>query len=156
MANLRNILRTIMQRMGAFFMSGDALIFCFFCLFSAGVWLAQNWHSDNAKRQAEEVGATEAIVYTEKTIEVEIRTKGVPSDEELVVFPATVSIKARVTTTAYKELSAEDFRVECSYPQHAVDHLQVKVSCKNKEVASFRYTPEEVEYLILKNPTDAR
>lgn len=149
MPNLRRILQSSVQRMGAFLFSWDALIFCFFCLLATGFWFFRTYDHESTK--TETAGANETIVYTEKTIEVSIRPKNVPSGEHLVVFPDHVTVVARVTLAAYNELSANDFQASCSYPKGNADHLKVEVVHTNSEVASFRFSPQEVEYIIEKN-----
>lgn len=149
MPNFRRIFHTTMQRMGAFLFSWDALIFCFFCLLSAGFWFFRTYNRDVP--QAEPSGASETIVYTEKTLQVSIRTNNVPADEHVVVFPDHVTVVARVTLEAYNELSANDFSATCDYPKGNSDRLQVEVGHNHGEVASFRFSPQEVEYIIEKS-----
>lgn len=154
MPNLRNILRNTLQRLGAFLFSWDALIFCFFCLFSAGVWFVQFSGTDSGKHELSTSSSTD-IVYTEKTLSVAIGTSGVPNGEELVVFPSRITVIARVSKEEYPNLSADAFHAECAYPKHATDRLKVTVKSRNREVASFRFSPEEVEYIIQQKSADA-
>ncbi len=135
--------------MGAFFFSWDALIYCLFCLLATGFWFFRNYNR-SSKQDTEIIGESAAIVYTEKTLEVKITTIGVPAGEELVVFPDHVTVVARVTLEAYNALSANDFYAECSYPHSDCDRLTLDVGHNNPEVASFRYSPEEVEFIIEK------
>lgn len=139
--------------MGAFLFSWDALLLCFFILLSAGIWQLNQRGEASAKQKVEGVGGTEAIVYTEKTLQVPIRAVGVPSGEQLLLLPDEVEVSARVTCDAFSSLSASDFQVECRYPTHEADQLAVTVKCEHSEVASFRFTPEMVEFIIEKaNP----
>lgn len=149
MPNYRHILHSSVQRMGAFLFSWDALIFCLFCLLSAGFWFFRNYNHRSAD-YSENAGSPNAIVYTEKTVQVQIRATGAPAGEQLIVFPDHVTVVARVTLEEYNNLSANDFYAECRYPKSDQDRLKVEVSCENEDVASFKFSPEEVEYIIEK------
>ena len=151
MPSLRNIFHRIFQQMGAFLFSWDALIFCFFCLLSTGIWFASNLNkSRDTSKSTDYSGINETIVYTEKTIETPIVCTNVPASETMITFPEHVKITARIPLSDYSSLSATDFRCECAYPLNDADQISVQVTCTNKEVASFRFEPEEVEYLIEK------
>lgn len=151
MPNFRNIVHRILQKMGAFIFSWDALIFCFFCVLSTGIWFASNLNkSRDTNKPADYSSINETIVYTEKTIEATIVCTNVPAGETMITFPEHVEITARIPLSDYSSLSATDFRCECAYPLNDADQISVQVTCTNKEVASFRFEPEEVEYLVEK------
>ena len=151
MPNLRNIIHQILQKMGAFLFSWDALIFCLFCLLSTGIWFVSNLNKTReANKPADYSGMSETIVYTEKTIEATIVCTNVPAGEKMITFPDHVEITARIPLSNYNTLTAADFRCECAYPIHDADQISVQVSCTNKEVASFHFEPEAVEYIIEK------
>lgn len=156
MPNFRKIFYSCVQKVGAFVFSWNALMFCFFCVLSTGIWFIRSYDREAAELQqkAESIGAAETIVYTEKTLTVPVRPTGEPNDEKLVLFPAEVSVTARVTLSEYSNLSAADFAAECSFPEDSEEKLEIRVRCTNDEVASFRYTPQEAEYLIEKNHSE--
>ncbi len=145
MLNIKQIFHRIMQSMVAFFFSKDAIVFCLFLLFAFCVWFTHEWGKQQASPEVVEQAGPK---YTEKVFHKEIRTRGVPQNEELVLFPSDVAISAKIETKYYESVTADDFLVVCTYPKNDEERLVVEVSCSDPSVLSFKVTPMEVEYLI--------
>lgn len=145
MLNVKQIVHHFTQSMIAFFFSKDAIVFCLFLLFAFFMWFGHEWGKHQADpATVEQTGPK----YTEKVFHKEIRTRGVPKNEELVLFPSEIAITAKIETKNYEEVTAEDFLVVCTYPKNDEERLMVEVSCSAPSVLSFKVTPMEVEYLV--------
>lgn len=149
MSKLRFHISKIGQSMLAFLFSRDALIFCLFILFAFGIWFVHQL-AETPKNTHMEKTEQEEVVYTEKEFTFYIRTRGVPANEDLILFPSEVSVTARIATKHFSELTKEDFRVVCTYPTTPNENvpIPVEVSCSSPYVTQFSVYPTEVEYLI--------
>lgn len=147
MRSFQDIVYTAGHRLKAFLTSWNALIFCFFCLMSTGIWYIHAFSkiADTAEYQAER---THSEVLTEKQLSISPTMHGLPNGRSAVMFPATITITASVNESDYSGLSEADFEVFCTYPNEVVDNLPIVVKCHSKKVIQFHYTPETVEYLI--------
>jgi len=148
MAQPKEILQTILTRVKAFLFSKDALAFCFFCLFSAGVWFVHGlMKAADQPTTIVEVQREPEVRYTEKTFVIPIKPKGISKSVEMVLFPEVVTVTARVSEAHYQQLTADDFRAICTYKSDK-DNLPIEVSCSSPHVTGFRISPQTAEYVI--------
>lgn len=91
-------------------------------------------------------------VLTEKTVSVPVTGIGFPADKQLKTFPSKVNVTFQVGSHRFKNIHAEDFRIEVSYAhllRDAADgHCRLRVTEAPIGANHIRIVPEQVEYLI--------
>lgn len=103
----------------------------------------------NVRVLPEEVTVTFiAEQFTEKVFTLPVMIEGTPDHETLRLFPQEVTVSARVGMSHFAEVSAEDFRVVCHFPQQEQASVPVEVICHNPYITQVRTSPNALEYII--------
>lgn len=91
-----------------------------------------------------------AEIFTEKSLVIPIEVHHLPDNEVIHLFPQTTTITARVGISHFADLTEEDFKAVCEYPEQAQNTLPVTIICNNPYVTQMRASIREVEYIIEK------
>lgn len=91
-----------------------------------------------------------AEMFTEKSLQLPIEIINLPDNEVIHLFPQTTTITARVGISHFADLTEEDFKAVCEYPEQAQNTLPVTIICNNPYVTQMRASIREVEYIIEK------
>lgn len=91
-----------------------------------------------------------AEIFTEKSLVIPIEVHHLPDNEVIHLFPQTTTITARVGISHFADLTEEDFKAVCEYPEQAQNTLPVTIICNNPNVTQMRASIREVEYIIEK------
>jgi hypothetical protein len=126
----------------------EALTFAFFVVLALGFWYIQSL-SDTAL-SAKETETEAETELTEKSIQVEIKTQGIPSGYKVRWFPPSVKVICRLPAGRYKDLGVADIEVLASFEElqsnlSGVMQVQAKAP---QWVESLEVSPERVEFLI--------
>lgn len=93
-----------------------------------------------------------ADILTEKTVSVPVTGIGFPADRQLKTFPSKVNVTFQVGGHRFKDITADDFRIEISYEellqQAANGRCQLRVTEMPSGVNHVRIAPNSVEFLI--------
>ncbi len=89
-----------------------------------------------------------AEAFTDKSFILPIEVNNLPEGEVMHLFPQTTTVIARVGISHFQDISAEDIRVVCEYPQQAQTTLPVNIICNNPYITQIRSSIREVEYII--------
>ena len=92
-----------------------------------------------------------ADLLTEKRVSVPVTGTGFPKDKQLKTFPSKVEVVFQVGRNHFKQITAEDFRVEVSYEElqrTSGDKCVPRLTQVPLEAAHVRLSPESVEFLI--------
>lgn len=89
-----------------------------------------------------------AEAFTDKSFILPIEVNNLPEGEVMHLFPQTTTVIARVGISHFQDISAEDIRVVCEYPQQAQTTLLVNIICNNPYITQIRSSIREVEYII--------
>ncbi len=95
--------------------------------------------------------------FTEKSIQVPISTKNVPSGYMLRIFPSTVTINYQVGLSNYDKIDATAFAVEVDYREaqkNGKDKLDIKIKKSPKKAFNIKLKPESVGYIIEEKHTN--
>lgn len=90
-------------------------------------------------------------MYTEKTVEVPITGINFPYGKVLRAFPSKVQITFQVGLSRFRQINAEDFRIEVSYDellQLGTEKYTVKLSKLPTAIRQVHCTPTQVDFLI--------
>lgn len=125
-------------------------MFCFFVLFSAGIWYVHSLQKqrDILPHNTAEQEAKPEPVFAEKQFRLDVKSRGVPEGKSLLLFPSEVELTAQVDVEHYNEVHADDFQVICTYPQEPADALAIEGSCSSPYVSTFKLEPQTAEYII--------
>lgn len=137
-----------MQRMVVFLFSKDAIIFCFFLLFAAGLWFIDKKDSSVTVRNAAEEQHIDGPAQKLKTLEVKIEATDVPAGERLQLIPSMTKVVVSVDTAYYHRLTASDIEATCAYPTHPTDSLVVNVKCTSGNARLESFDTKKVRYNI--------
>lgn len=86
--------------------------------------------------------------FTDKSFVLPIEVEGVPEEEEMRLFPKTTTVTARVGISHFAEVTEDNFRAVCEYPNQSQATLSVTVVCNTPYVTKMRTSIREVEYII--------
>lgn len=86
--------------------------------------------------------------FTDKSFVLPIEVEGVPEEEEMRLFPKTTTVTARVGISHFAEVTEDNFRAVCEYPNPSQATLSVTVICNTPYVTKMRTSIREVEYII--------
>ncbi|MBQ9340546.1 MAG: hypothetical protein IJS13_09500 [Paludibacteraceae bacterium] len=151
-SNFKKSLQQILQRLKAFVISTDALMFCFFIILATGIWYIHSLKKEsNTGTQQEQSSSQQIINYTDKQLVQQVKPRGEPRGSEIILFPSEVKITARIDMEHYHDISADDFSAVCTYSPKADTQLPIEVSCSSPYVTSFRFQPQTAEYIIQKD-----
>lgn len=92
----------------------------------------------------------QAEQFTEKTLTIGIASVGVPQGESLRLFPATTEVTVRIAVSNFSEVTEDDLKVICRYPQTERRTLPLELNYTSNNIIQARLTPSEVEYIIEK------
>lgn len=91
--------------------------------------------------------------YTEKTLEVHVRSRNVPRDYTIRMFPSTVKLSCAVPLSRFKELTEDQFEVEIlvDLEQSVSGSLTVQLTKKPDWVDQVNISPKSVEFILEPN-----
>ncbi|MBQ8361266.1 MAG: YbbR-like domain-containing protein [Bacteroidaceae bacterium] len=93
-----------------------------------------------------------ADILTEKTVSVPVTGIGFPADKQLKTFPSKVNVTFQVGGHLFKDITADDFRIELSYDELLQQTANGRCRLRATEVPSgvnhVRIVPNSVEFLI--------
>ena len=72
--------------------------------------------------------------FTDKSFVLPIEVEGVPEEEEMRLFPKTTTVTARVGISHFAEVTEDNFRAVCEYPNQSQATLSVTVVCNTPYV----------------------
>jgi hypothetical protein len=126
----------------------ETLTFAFFVVLALGFWYLQSLN--NTPLLAKEMETEAEAEITEKSIQVEIKTQGIPSGYKVRWFPPSVKVICRLPAGRYKDLEVADVEVLTSFEElqsnlSGVMHVKAKVP---QWVEALEVSPEQVEFLI--------
>ena len=90
-------------------------------------------------------------IYTEKTVEVPLYGVGFPKGKILRTFPSKVKVTFQVGLSRFREINAEDFRIDIPYEdllRLGTDKYTVKLSKVPHGISQVRCNPAQVDFLI--------
>lgn len=90
-------------------------------------------------------------IYTEKTVEVPLYGTNFPTDKILRTFPSKVSVTFQVGLSRFRQIDANDFRINVSYEELLKldsDKYTVKLKAYPTAAKQIRIYPEQVDFLI--------
>ncbi len=100
------------------------------------------------------VNAIEVLIpvqqFTESSISIPIKVNQ-PLDQRIKLFPETINIKYLVALTDYDRINSNMFSAIVNYDPSSLNYQKVALEQIPKFVKIISFTPETVEYLILKN-----
>lgn len=88
--------------------------------------------------------------YTEKRLIIDIETMNVPTGEELRLFPSTAEVTFHIALSDYNQITENDIRLLCYYPQSQTNTLQLEWEYSTSLIWDVRVNPTKVEYIIEK------
>lgn len=91
--------------------------------------------------------------FTEDSFNVPFVITGLPMGTKITTYPNSVKVIFQVGLSNYKKISANDFKVVCSYQKSELentDFLVPKLLVKPSLVSSIKIVPNRIEYLIQK------
>lgn len=88
---------------------------------------------------------------TEKVLTMPIRTRHVPEDKTLRIFPQEVSVTLCVSMAHFTQVTADDIHVEAFFPQTGAADIALRVRYTNPYIYNARVNPAHVEYIIEQN-----
>jgi hypothetical protein len=89
--------------------------------------------------------------YTERTFEVPVTARNVPSNIDVKFFPSQVEVSFSVTLDEYRKIAPEDFEVELDYLEfykNAHGRVDLKLSKVPSTVRNVKLSPSSVEFLF--------
>ena len=89
--------------------------------------------------------------YTERTFEVPVTARNVPSNIDVKFFPSQVEVSFSVTLDEYRKIAPEDFEVELDYLEfykNANGRVDLKLSKVPSTVRNVKLSPSSVEFLF--------
>lgn len=86
--------------------------------------------------------------FTDKSFVLPIEVEGLPEGEDMHLFPKTTTVTARVGISHFAEVTEDNFRAVCEYPNQSQATLSVTVVCNTPYVTKMRTSIREVEYII--------
>ena len=89
-----------------------------------------------------------AEMFTEKSFVLPIEAINLPDNKVMHLFPQTTTITARVGISHFADITAEDFRAVCEYPNQTQRTLPVTIIYNNPHITQVRNSIREVEYII--------
>ena len=89
-----------------------------------------------------------AEAFTEKSFTIPIEVNQLPEGEVIHLFPQTTTVIARVGISHFQDITAEDIRAVCAYPQATQMTLPVNIICNNPYITQIRSSIRDVEYII--------
>lgn len=95
--------------------------------------------------------------FTEKSIQVPITAKNVPSGYVLRIFPASVVVNYHVGLSNYEKIDASAFALEVDYNEakkKGENKLAVKIKKSPKKAFNIKLKPEAVEFIIEEKNTN--
>ena len=146
---VKHIISSIGQSLRSFLFSKDALIFCFFLLLAMSIWYLhglQKLHS-NSVATAKPEPVQPAPEYMERHFTVPVKSRAVPKGQEMILFPAEVTITAKVEVAHYNDIHPDDFSAVCTYQNNA-NTLPIEVSCSSSYIVNYTHSPQAVEYVL--------
>jgi len=90
-------------------------------------------------------------MYTEKTLDIELRGVNFPPNKQLRAFPSKVSVTFRCGLKQFRELEESDFLILVSYEDLlnlGDQKYTVKLKSIPKGVSNVRFNPAQVDFLI--------
>ena len=91
--------------------------------------------------------------FTEDSFEVPFVIEGLPKGTKITTYPKNVKIVFQVGLSNYKKISANDFKIVCSYEKAENDdkhYLLPRLVEKPNLVSATKLVPNRIEYLIQK------
>ncbi len=89
-----------------------------------------------------------AEMFTEKSFQLPIEVINLPDNKVIHLFPQTTTITARVGISHFADLTEEDFKAVCEYPNQTQRTLPVTIIYNNPHITQVRNSIREVEYII--------
>jgi hypothetical protein len=89
--------------------------------------------------------------YTERTFEVPVTARNVPSNIDVKFFPSQVEVSFSVTLNEYRKIAPEDFEVELDYLEfykNGNGRVDLKLSKVPSTVRNVKLSPSSVEFLF--------
>lgn len=89
--------------------------------------------------------------YTERTFEIPITVKHVPSKVDVKFFPSQAEVSFSVTLEEYKKISPEDFEIELDYikfHENTNGRVELELTKSPTSIRKPRISPSSVEFLL--------
>jgi hypothetical protein len=86
--------------------------------------------------------------FTDKSFNIPIQIENQPKDEVIHIFPPITTVTARVGISHFADVTADDIRAVCTYPEHIQSTLPVEIRHNNPYITKIRSSVREVEYII--------
>jgi len=89
--------------------------------------------------------------FTEKSIQMPISIKNVPSNYTLRIFPSSTTINYQVGLSSYEKVDASSFSLYVDFKEakkNGKDKLKVKFSKKSTKAFNIKLKPESIDYII--------
>lgn len=95
--------------------------------------------------------------YTDKTLDIPVSCKGIPSHYTLRMFPAVIKVTCSVPLSRFKELSADQFSIEIPFAnleQNMSGTLPIELSVKPDWIRNATLFPDKIEFILEQNSHD--
>lgn len=89
--------------------------------------------------------------FTEKSIQMPISIKNVPSNYTLRIFPSSTTINYQVGLSSYEKVDASSFSLYVDFKEakkNGKDKLKVKFGKKSTKAFNVKLKPESIDYII--------
>ena len=89
--------------------------------------------------------------FTEKSIQMPISIKNVPSNYTLRIFPSSTTISYQVGLSSYEKVDASSFSLYVDFKEakkNGKDKLKVKFGKKSTKAFNVKLKPESIDYII--------
>lgn len=95
-----------------------------------------------------------ADVYSEKKVEVPIKSLNFPTNKRLLTFPSKVTVSFQIGSSLYKQVKSSDFAIELSYNElmnYNKDKFPLHLSHQPRGVRNVQISPAQIDFLIEQN-----
>ncbi|MDR3137623.1 MAG: hypothetical protein LBT73_01925 [Tannerellaceae bacterium] len=126
----------------------EALTFAFFVVLALGFWYVQSLSDTPLLVQETEIEA--AAELTEKALQIEIKTHGIPPGYKVRWFPPVVKVVCRLPAGRYRDLETTDVEILASFKElqnNLSGIMHVKAEAPSW-VSAVDVNPNRVEFLI--------
>lgn len=89
--------------------------------------------------------------YTERTFEVPIKVRNIPSKLDVKFFPSRAKVSFSITLEEYKKISPDDFEIKLNYDNFKANtdgRVELKLSQQPTNILNVRLSPGTVEFLF--------
>ena len=89
--------------------------------------------------------------FTERVFVLPIRTKHMPANRTIRLFPETVEVRTIIDMKHYADISENELEAYCNFPDNPqTKNLEITVKTNNPYIKIIRFNPQNIEYIVEK------